>query len=89
MGLFGNTPNISQEEFRKVLGHFRAEGWSDSSIDMVESLFRGDMNESGDWRGIDAKELADGIKWLRENRSKHSLIPQRIDALEQALRAKL
>lgn len=89
MGLFGYTPNISKEEFQRVMWHFRAKGWGDARINAVRMLFHGDMEESGDWRGIDAKELERAIKLLRENMARYNFTPTQINELEAELKSKL
>lgn len=88
MGLFGsNRKYVSSEEFRKALIRLDNDGFSDSEIDDITMIFRGDMEMSDDFaRGIDMKELERGISWMRKNKSKHSLEEKKITKLEQILK---
>ncbi|HEC30614.1 MAG TPA: hypothetical protein ENI66_01200 [Candidatus Yonathbacteria bacterium] len=91
MGLFGtNRKNVSRLEFREVRGALRSRGFSDNEVDDVSMIFRGDMESSSDvTRGIDAKEIAEGISWMRKNRSKHNIEEKKIGILEEILKEKL
>lgn len=55
----------------------------------VEQLFQGDLHESGSEIGIDRKELAKGIEWMKENPSAHGIPADKIDVVEQELRGRV
>ncbi|GMQ95431.1 MAG: hypothetical protein BMS9Abin13_545 [Patescibacteria group bacterium] len=91
MGFFGSSRKyIGPEEFRKAKASLRARGFNDSEINDSTMVFRGDMEASSDTaRGIDAKELKEGISWMRKNKSKHSLEESKINILEEVLGSRL
>jgi len=80
---------VSKNEFHEVRNSLRYKGFSDRDVGEVEKLFRGDMHESGDHSGIDTKEIEGGLKWMRENMSKHKLSEKKINTLEESLKKKL
>jgi hypothetical protein len=81
---------ISKREFKEVRTRLYSKGFRSNEIDEVEKIFMGDMYEEGEkHRGIDSGELERGIKWMRENKSKHKLSDGRIDELEKILEGKL
>ena len=81
---------VSDREFKEARRHLYNEGFSSREVDEVEKVFMGSMHESyKPHQGIDSKELEHGIKWMRENKSKHNLSENRIDEIEQTLKDKL
>lgn len=90
MGLFGSRSKISRQEFRESKSHLRnKDHLSRTDIKNVEKIFHGDLNEPGSGRGIDRKELARSITWMRKYPSKHSLSKKQINALEKRLKERL
>lgn len=86
--LFGGSskPRITEKEFKKVRSALQGEGFSSVDRNKIEALFSGDMYESGaNARGIDAKELAEKLKWLRAHKSKHGFSNDEIDKIEACL----
>lgn len=89
MGLFFNDykPKISNEEFKKVRIALRTSRFTPAEVDRVESIFRGDLQESSDReRGIDKIELERGLKWMRENMSKHKFSEEKMKIIEEKMR---
>ncbi|MBU1091359.1 hypothetical protein KKA27_00625 [Patescibacteria group bacterium] len=91
MGLFSSYKrNISRIEFSEACSVLYSTGFSETNVNDVHKVFRGDLDESLDSeKGIDAGEIERGIKWLGENKSKHSLSSGQIETLESVLRKKL
>ena len=92
MGLFGGSTKkkVSKLEFKQVRTLLHHKGFSSREIDEVETVFRADLNESTEYeRGIDADEIERGVKWLKENKTKHILSDGRINDVEEALKSKL
>lgn len=89
--LFGSSkPKISSVEFQKVLSSLSSSGFSREDLDNVKKIFLGDMERGSSYeRGVDAKEIAERIAWLRQNMSKHTLSPHQIDTLEETLKKHL
>ena len=89
--LFGSSkPKVSSVEFKRVRSHLHSNGFSREDINNVEKVFMGDLERSSSYEhGIDAKEVAERIKWLREHTSKHSLSPNQINTLEETLKRHL
>ncbi|TSC80087.1 MAG: hypothetical protein G01um101429_291 [Parcubacteria group bacterium Gr01-1014_29] len=81
---------VSRREFQKSATNLRAKGLSSSDIANMKKIFRGDLDEgTALTRGIDPKELDRGVKWMRENMSKHTLSKNQVNKLEENLRKKL
>lgn len=91
MGLFDiSKPRITKDEMSDARSVLYSKGFNDQDINEVKKIFRGDMTESRDIdNGIDAGELAAGIKWLKDNPSSHKLPPSKIAILEQVLKKKI
>ncbi len=91
MLFFGSTKKkVSKLEFKQVRTLLHHKGFSSREIDEVETVFRADLNEPSQYQsGIDANEIERGVRWLRENKSKHILSDNRIDDIEEALKSKL
>ena len=85
MGLFDSSEKkISDREFREIASKLRTDhSWSDSRIKQVESAFLGDLGEEGAQRGIDKKEAAKRLDYLREHKSKYGLEDRHLDTLHQ------
>jgi len=87
MGFFSSSDRIDRHEFKKALYKLRASGgFSNSEIDEVENLFRGDLNEDGSSAGISKEELRRGIDYLKKYRGNHHLSSEEIEKLEEALK---
>ncbi len=83
-------PHVTSIEYKRVRGYLYSEGFSRQELADVDMLFLGDMEKDSSYnRGIDAKELEEKIKWLREHPSRHHLEPNKIDKLEEVLRKKI
>lgn len=90
MGLFDPVkPKVSKKEFARTSTYLRSQGFSASDISNVKKTFRGDLDEADMGAGIDPKELARGVDWLRSNMGKHSLSKTQIDKLEENMKKKL
>lgn len=89
MGIFfdDKKPKITKEEWKiKVRTRLYDQGIEVKEIDFVEGLFYGDMHEEGEKeKGIQIEEIAQRIKWLKENSSLHTLSNSQIEALEKEL----
>ncbi len=88
---FGSAKKkVSKLEFKQVKTLLYHKGFSAREIDEAEMIFRSDLNEPGEYeRGIDAKEIDQGIKWMKENKRSHILSDKKIDILEKTLKSKL
>ena len=82
-------PRISREEFKRFRQSLVVHNFSERERDRIEEIFRGDLDESGDFSGIDAGELERGIKYLREHKSSHNFSDEQIDLVEKELRERL
>lgn len=89
MGFFGSKKGVSSREIRDVRGHLRARGFSHADIDNVMKVFSGHAGERGIFRGIDKHEIEQGVRWLKDHSSKHTLSSEQIKKLEVALKEKL
>ncbi len=81
-----DRPRISKLEFQKVRSGLVFHDFSKFQRDKVEEIFRGDLEEEGDWSGIDEHELEKGISWMRANKSKHGFSDNQIDLVEAEMR---
>ncbi|MFC1751589.1 hypothetical protein ACFLY5_00385 [Patescibacteria group bacterium] len=82
-------PNVSKNEFRKVRSALASKGYSKTERNDLEAVFRGDLAETGFQSGITSDELKKGVKWLKENKSKHSLSDNEIAEAERLLKERL
>lgn len=91
MGFFSFSRKIiSQQEFKDLLSLLYAKGFQQREIKEVEKIFRGDLYESSDYeRGIDATEIKHALSWMRKNPKHHDISKQKVDLLEELLKAKL
>ena len=91
MGMFGpDKKRVTKREMKEVRTHLYNEGFNRREIDEVEKVFRGDMHDQQAInKGIDTVEVEGGIKWMRENKSKHNLSDNRINEIEETLKDKL
>ncbi|MDA1334483.1 MAG: hypothetical protein O2794_00505 [bacterium] len=87
MGLFSSEPKISKRELDEARSTLLRKGFSDADVDAVMMTFRGDIEEVD--VGITKQELERGLKWLRDNKSRHSLSDSQIDTLKEVLESKL
>lgn len=88
MGLFFDEPRriITKREFQLLKSALHSNGFRRDDINNVIKIFWGDMEEEGVYHGIDQKEVARGIKWLRENMSKHTLSEDQVNILEEKMK---
>lgn len=91
MSIFGSSKKIiSQTEFKELQSELYSKGFNKNEREEVEKIFRGDLNESSEYeRGIDAEEIENALKWMRENMKNHNIPSKKIDLLEELLKAKL
>ncbi|MEW5907696.1 MAG: hypothetical protein AB1643_00725 [Patescibacteria group bacterium] len=90
MGIFEpNKPKVSSKEFKEVESFLSVKGLSKLQRNKVKEIFRGDLDESSGFGGIDAEEVKKGIEWMRKNKSVHGISKEKIDKIEEALRKKL
>ena len=59
-------------------------GLSERNMDDVDAIAQQAMKEKGSSWGIDKKEAAGIIKYLREDRDNHDLTESEIDKVEEA-----
>jgi len=85
MGLFSiDKPKITKEELHRAIS--RVPGLELKERKYLEDLFQNDVNEAGQFKGIDREELEEVIQDLHENRAMHlSLTDQEIDKVKVAL----
>jgi len=83
------NPNISKNEFSDSRSTLAGKGFSKTERDQLGMVFRGDLAETGRHSGITKDELNKGVKWLKENKSKHSLSDAKIAEAERILKNKL
>jgi len=86
MGFFGGSDKITHHEFKRALFHLKEKGFSESQIEQVESVFRGDLDEEGSGSGISKDELKNGVEWLKEHPDNHHLDSHQIETVEQILK---
>ena len=86
---FGLKPRVTSHEFKKVRGSLWGKGVSSKDIKKVEGVFRGDLHEHRTRRGIDEKELGQGIDWMKKNKSAYGLSDKKIDAIEEEMKKHL
>ena len=90
MGFFDSgKPHVSKDEFRKVKSQLHAEGHSEHDLDKLEARFMGDLEEEGSNKGIDRKELEQGIKDLRAKRHDYGLSEDLLKKAEEKLKKRL
>jgi len=78
---------ITVIEFKeRLMRTLRARNYTDQELEDVEKIFMGDLYEDYDRRGIDEKELKERFKWMRANKSKHSLDSDELDELESEMK---
>lgn len=84
MMIFGGPPRrITSEELRRALGSI--DRLDQEERDQVWMIFAGDMDEDGQFSGIDQGELTRRLAWMRANMRKHKLDEDEITQLEQKL----
>jgi len=86
---FGYKPRISDGDFKRSRQSLHGKGISSKKLDKIETIFRGDMDEPGDQKGIDRKELAKGIEWMKENKSQHGLSDEQISTVEEEFKGRI
>lgn len=91
MSIFGSSKKIiSHTEFKELQSELYSKGFTKNEREEVEKIFRGDLHESSEYeRGIDAGEIENALKWMRENMKKHDIPSQKVDILEELLKEKL
>lgn len=81
-----NRPRISKLEFQKIRSGLVFYNFSKFQRDKVEEIFRGDLEEDGNWSGVDERELERGIAWMHANKSKHGFSDEQIELIEAEMR---
>jgi hypothetical protein len=92
--LFGGSskPRVTEKEYKKAKGELYTAGLSKYDREKVDEIFAPDFNMAGSDlhpKGLERPEIEARIKWMRENKSKHSLSDREIDRVEEALQKKL
>lgn len=89
----GSTkPRVTDKEFKKVRGEMVEQGFSKKQRDRAEAIFKPDLYETptpSHKKGLEVGEIDARIKWLRENKSKHSFSDHQIDEMEADLKKRL
>lgn len=82
-----SKPHVNKMEYKQARGALYSHGFTSLELSEIDMLFTGDFEKSGTPQyGIDAKELAEKISWLRANRSKHHLESDKISKLEAIMK---
>lgn len=93
--LFGGSskPRVTNKEFKKVRGDLMSEGMNKRQRDRVEEIFSGDMHDEHPTeshpKGLEESEINARVKWMRENKSKHTFSDHQIDEIEASLKKRL
>ena len=90
MGIFfdDSRPRVSVEEYKKhVRGALASRGFSHRELGVMDIIFNAALYEkSSREHGIDTQEIEQAVKFLRDNRSKYGISPERINIIEQVLK---
>lgn len=91
MGFFDTPkPNISKREFADARNVLYVHGFTERELHDVDKIFFADLEGVRDSdRGIDAKEFAGAMNWLRTHLGEHTLSMHKLDTLEEVLSKKL
>ncbi|MDO8676495.1 MAG: hypothetical protein Q7K16_02495 [Candidatus Azambacteria bacterium] len=90
MGFFSpSKPQVSKTEFQKVKRQLHAEGVPEHVLDKFEQEFSGHLDESGYSKGIDRKELEQGIKRLKSKSYDYGISKNQIKKAEEELKKRL
>ena len=81
-----DRPRVSKLEFQKVRNELAYHNFTELQRDKVEQIFRGDQEEEGDFAGVDARELENGVAWMRANKSKHGFSDSQIELIETEMK---
>jgi hypothetical protein len=82
MGFFNaanNRPRISKYELPKFYTRLRQAGLSENDLNLIKAMLSGTL---GSQEGHTLDEHEAMIKWLNENRSKHTLSREQIETLD-------
>lgn len=74
-----NQPRISKHELPKFYTRLRQTGFSDNDLNLVKAILSGTL---GSQEGHTLDEHEAMIKWLNENRSRHTLSREQIETLD-------
>ena len=89
----GSTkPRVTGKEFKKVRGDLMTEGFTKKQRDRAEAIFKPDLYETATpshKKGLEETEIDARVKWLRENKSKHTFSDDQINEMEAALKKRL
>lgn len=83
MGFFAPTPQVTDDEWRKVRSRLLARGLSSRDVNDLETVIK----KFG--RGIDRKEIRNVVNHLKRHRGSHDLSDEQIERVEDALEDKL
>ena len=91
---FGYTskPRVTDKEFKKVRADMMNQGFNKKQRDRAESIFKPDLYETPTYahkKGLEKGEIDARIKWMRENKSKHTFNDHQIDEIEANLKKRL
>jgi hypothetical protein len=88
MGIFfsDSKPKVTRDEFKKVCNDLYYKDWTHKDLELLKSFFDSSINETKESdRGLDANEIMQGIKNLREHEGVYRLSEKKIDALQEVL----
>ena len=81
-----SKPKVSKIEFREILSQLVSKNFTQKERWEIEKIFHADLDESTDTqKGIDAEEIKNGIKWMRENMNKHIISDEKLSIIEKEL----
>jgi hypothetical protein len=89
MGIFfsDSKPKVTKEEFKKVCTDLYYKEWSHKDLELLKSFFDSSLNEVRESdRGLDANEIIQGVKNLREHEGVYRLSERKVEALEEVLK---
>lgn len=73
------------EFHEKVRSALATKNFSLHERNKIESMFVGDMAETGIEKGIDKKEVDNRIQWMKKNKRMHGLSDEKIETLKKEL----
>ncbi len=74
---------ISRGDFKKIKRSMAAEGTSETTLDKIEALFSGDLDEMGHGSGINKDELKKGEKRLEKKAYDYGISKDNIDKFKE------
>ncbi|MEI6528395.1 MAG: hypothetical protein WCO10_01845 [bacterium] len=91
--LFGsNKPHVTGKEYKKAKGEMYSQGFNKRERAKVDQIFGPDyyMKATDSHpRGLEKGEIEARIKWMRDNKSKHTFSDHEINEIEQDFKKRL